>query len=115
MGAGGGAAVAIIVAAKQKRRQEVIDAFRVSEATSPDRARRIDEIGVAHVTEAEELLQDGVIVAGRRDGTFYLSEPGYIAHRDRRSRASVKVVVIITIASMLIVFGIAAAIRAAGQ
>src|SRR5687768_3169901 len=112
MGAGGGAVVAIMVAAKQKRRQEVVDAFRVSDATSADRARRIDEIGVAHTTEAEELLRDGVLVAGRRDGTFYLSEPGYIASRDRRGRDSVKVMVTIVVVSILMLVGIAALIKA---
>ena len=88
MGAGGGATVAIIAAAKMRRRQEVIDCFRVAGATSPDQARRVEEIGVPHPGEAEELLAAGVIVAGRREGTFYLDEAAYIRHRDgRRSPA----------------------------
>ena len=102
---GGGAVVAIAAAAKQKRQREVLDAFRLGDATSPDRARRLDDIGVIHLVEAEELLAAGVLVPGRRDGTYYLSEAGYIAHRDRKR--STKKAVLMAIAILLIIFGIA--------
>jgi len=71
-----------MAAAREEREQEVIDAFRLSDATSFDRARRPEDIGVAHVDEADQLVAGGVLVAGRREGTFYLSEAGYIARRD---------------------------------
>lgn len=102
---GGGAVVAIAAAAKQKRQREVLDAFRLGDATAPDRARRLEEIGVVHLGEAEALLAAGVLAHGRRDGTYYLSEAGYIAHRDQRMSA--KKGVVIAIAVLLIVLGIA--------
>lgn len=114
MGAGGGAAVAVIAAAKMRRRQEVIDSFRLAGATSPDQARRVEEIGVPHPGEAEELLTAGVLVAGRREGTFYLDEAAYIRHRDRRIRSS-RIAALVAILAMAIVLGLAALIRASRQ
>lgn len=114
MGAGGGATVAIIAAAKMRRRQEVIDSFRLAGATSPDQARRVEDIGVPHPGEAEELLAAGVIVAGGREGTFYLDEAAYIRHRDGRRRSG-KIAVLVAVLAMAIVLGLAALIRASRQ
>jgi hypothetical protein len=94
---GGAAATAVIIAAKQRRIQDVVDAFRVGDATSPDRARRLEELGVTHLREAEELASDGVLQPGRRAGTFYLSEAAYIEKRQTRKQTAVVVIVILVI------------------
>jgi hypothetical protein len=108
-----GAIVAIAAAAKRRRRQEVVDAFRLGDATSPDRARRIDEIGVPHFGEAEELLTSGVLVPGLREGTFYLSEQAYIARRDRRT--SLRKGVLVAMLAIIITVGIALLMRISQQ
>ena len=105
MGAGAGAAVAAIAAAKQRRLQEVVDAFRVGDATSPDRARPLESLGVAHLEDADELMVDGVLLPGPQPGTYFLSEAGYIVRRDRRM--TLKSGVVIALAIMML-FGILA-------
>ena len=95
MGAGGGAVAAAIMAAKAKRVQNIVDAFRVADATAPDRARSLAELGVVHDREADELTGDGALVAGKRANTWYLHEAGYIARRESQSRAAVRAVVIV--------------------
>lgn len=104
--AGGGAAAAAIIAAKAARTQAVIDAFRLGDATSPERARRIEELGVAHNAEADELISSQVLLPGRREGTYYLSEAGYIAHRESRKNASAItiVAVVVIVAALAIIF-----------
>ena len=95
---GGGAVVAIAVAAREKRVQEIIDAFRLGDATTLDRAKRIEELGIGHYDEANDLVAKRVLVPGRRDGTYYLDEAMYIAHRDnRKARAAVAIVAVVFI------------------
>ncbi|MEO5567228.1 MAG: hypothetical protein ABIR92_01965 [Gemmatimonadaceae bacterium] len=104
MGAGAGAAVAI-AAAKQRRLQEVVDAFRVGDATSPDRARPLESLGVAHLEDADELMVDGVLLPGPQSGTYFLSEAGYIVRRDRRMTLKNAIVIAL---SITLLFGILA-------
>ncbi|MES2178190.1 MAG: hypothetical protein V4550_10020 [Gemmatimonadota bacterium] len=106
MGAGG-AAVAAIVAAHAKRLQDVIDAFRVADATAPMRARSLQELGVTHESEVEELVSEGVVLSGPRGGTWYLDEATFIANRDATSRVSRHVLVGIAIAVLLIMGALA--------
>jgi hypothetical protein len=108
---GGGAAAAAIIAAKQQRVQSVIDAFRLGEATAPDRARRIEDLGVAYYDEANDLISEHVLLPGPREGTYYLSEAGYIARREGRNSR----VVIAIIAVVAVLIGIALLSRVAAQ
>src|SRR4051812_48429953 len=90
---GGGAVVAAAVAARERRIQEVVDAFRIAGATAPDRARSMMELAVPSFDEAELLLQEGIIVPGPREGTFYLSEMAFISRRrTRKSRVKILIV-----------------------
>ena len=96
--AGGGAAVAAIAAARQRRIQEAVDAFRLGDATSPERARTLGELGLAETNEIQDLFVEGVLVPGQRQGTFYLSEAAYIERRnDRRGLKAVLLVVVIVL------------------
>ena len=100
---GGGAMVAIMAAAREKRMQEVVDGFRLADATTVDRAKRMEEVGLAHYEEANELVTRGVLVPGRREGAFYVNEVAYIAQRDRRkARGALAIVAVV-----LVLIGIA--------
>lgn len=104
---GEGAVIAAAAAAKQRRLQGIVDAFRLGDATSPDRARPFESLGIARLDEAEELLSQGVLLPGPREGTYYLSEAGYIVKRDRRSTKSNVVIaaaVMLLLGLMLVVF-----------
>lgn len=91
--AGGGAAAAAVIAARQRRIQQTVDAFRLGDATAPDRARRLEDLGIVEDSETRDLIIEGVLVPGARDGTYYLSEAGYIYRRnDRRGLRAVMIV-----------------------
>jgi hypothetical protein len=107
MGAGGGAVVAIMVAAREKRIQEVVDAFRLGDATTPDRARRLEELGIGHYDEANHLAAKGVLAPGRREGTYYLDEAMYIALREGRKGR----VALVIVAVVLVLFGLLVLMR----
>lgn len=96
MGAGGAAGA--IIAARMRRIQETVDAFRLGDATSADRARRLEDLGLMLDRETKDLMADRVILPGTAEGTFYLSEAGYIYRRDdSRVRKSVIVVAVIVL------------------
>jgi hypothetical protein len=91
-----GTAAAAVIAAKQRQIQEIIDAFRLADATAADRAKSLDTIGLTHSGQLKDLLVEGVLMSGPREGTYYLSEPGYIYRReDRRGLKAVVIVMII--------------------
>jgi hypothetical protein len=98
----GGAAAAAVIAAKRRRIQETVDAFRLGDATAPDRARRLEDLGVMHDGETQDLIVEGVIVPGSREGTYYLSEAGYIYRRD--DRKVIKIVVVLSL--ILLILGV---------
>ena len=106
--AGGGAAAAAIIAAKERRIRETVDAFRLGDATAPDRARRFEDLGVIADKETHDLIVEGVLVPGPREGTYYLSEAGYIYRRDdRKGMRAVAIVSIILLVIGVLVFGFA--------
>ncbi len=99
MNAGAMVAIHAAVAAAQAKTR-ALDAFRVHDATAPDRARTLAEIGLAEQGNAvAELIEAGVIRGvdsrGRltvfgdsvdRVAAYYLDEVAYIAHRDGKGR-----------------------------
>jgi hypothetical protein len=100
----GGAYVAIAASVRARLTQKVIDAFRLADATAPDRARSFEELGVdPRQSIVDDLVRRSVLAHGRRQGTFYVDERGYIAHRDehrRRSRLAILLVLAIALAVM---------------
>src|SRR5829696_2500167 len=99
---GGGAVVAIAASARRRRMMEIVDAFRLADATAPDRAQPVERLGLVPSREFDALAADGVLVAGRQPGSWYLSESGYVARRDaRRARP----VLLIGIALLLLALG----------
>ena len=97
--AGGGAVVAI-VAARQRRIQEIIDAFRLADATAADRAKGLETIGLMHSSELQNLIVEGVLMQGAHEGTYYLSEASVIYRRD--DRRGIKAVAIVMIVILVI-------------
>jgi hypothetical protein len=96
----GGAAAAAVIAAKQRRIQETVDAFRLGDATAPERARRLEDLGVMHDGETQDLIVEGVIVPGSREGTYYLSEAGFIYRRE--DRKGLKIVVVLSLIVLIL-------------
>ena len=91
-----GAAAGAIIAARQRRIQEIIDAFRLGDATAVERAKSLETLGLSHNGELQSLIVEGVLMPGARDGTYYLSEIGYIYKRDdRRALKAVAIVIIV--------------------
>ena len=82
--------------------QHITDAFRLADATSPDRATTFDALSVdADQSETRRLISDGVLAPARQEGFWYLNEVAFIAHRDARHvrlRVAVLVVVLVALA-----------------
>jgi hypothetical protein len=97
-----GAAAGAIIAARQRRIQEIVDVFRLGDATAPDRAKRLETLGLSHNSEVQSLIVEGILMPGAHEGTYYLSEIGYIYKRDdRRGFKAIAIVMLI-----LLVIGI---------
>ena len=89
-----GAVVAAVAAARQRKIQEIVDAFRVTDATAASRACTLASLGLSESSEAHSLIVEGVLMPGADAGTYYLSEVGYLSQRNRR-RIGLKAAVIL--------------------
>ena len=92
MGAGGGATVAAIAAVRKRRRREILDAFRLADATAPERARTIESLGLAGNRELDHFIEERLIVPGSRAGSMYLDESAWVAHRDASSSRQMRII-----------------------
>jgi hypothetical protein len=103
----GGAVVAAAAAARARRLQSILDSFRLAGATSPERARTLDQLGVGRDGQLEDLIEASVIVAAPSGGGWYLSESAYVARRDsatgRLRRRLVFVAILAVLAAVLAV------------
>ncbi|MDB4883173.1 MAG: hypothetical protein JWL95_1939 [Gemmatimonadetes bacterium] len=86
----------------------VVDALRMAGATTPDRAMTLEALGIrAEQSETRELIRDGVLLPGQSANSWYLSEKGYIAHRDARARrARTALLIVLFIVLALVVLGV---------
>ena len=112
---------ATAAAAAEKAKTRVLDCFRTHDTTAPDRARTLRDLGLADDDSAiGELIAAGVIRGvdsrGRltvlgdsidRVAGYYLDEPAYISHRDRKTKADTRMSVLAIVAVMLIAAGVA--------
>ncbi len=113
---------ATTAAAAQKAKTRVLDCFRSHDATAPDRARALPELGLAEDDKAvSELLSAGVVRGvdsrGRptvigdsidRVSGYYLDEVAFITLRDAKNRPSSRgTVVAVFIVTALVVLGAA--------
>ena len=115
---------ATTAAAAAKAKTHVLDCFRSNDATAPDRARALREIGLADDDRAVgELIAAGVVRGADSRGRltvlgdsidrvvgYYLDEPAYITHRDqkattdtRKSALAIVVVMLLAAAVSLVI------------
>lgn len=106
--AGGGAVVAIAAAARARRIQEIVDAFRLAGANTPERATTCEAVGVdTSQPELRELIRDGVLNQVAGTGRMYLDESAYIVRRDwRRDRAKLLLLTLVLIAAGMVGLGL---------
>ena len=105
---GGGAIIAAAAAARQRRIQEIVDAFRIADATTPERAKSCAAVGVdSGQSELVDLVREGVLAKGIGVDTLYVDERAYIARRAaRRERRKLALLSILLMAAVLMGFGI---------
>ena len=98
--AGAGVAIAHAQAVAAERR--LMDAFRLADATAPDRARSPEEMNVVPDAAFGRLLAAGVL-RERPRGTFYLDEAAVIARRDATpKRGPLNAVLLVTILALTV-------------
>ena len=103
MAASGGSIVAVMAAAQARRIRETMDAFRLADATAPERAKSLAEIGATHEGEIDALARDGILVQEPGNGGWWLSERAFITHRDQQPKRAVKAVLAVVIVLLFIV------------
>lgn len=112
---------ATTAAAAAKARTHTLDAFRMRDATAPERARRLAELGLADDRAIRELISAGVVRGvdshGRltvlgdsvdRVAGYYLDEAEYIAHRDRAGSGAARWNVVALALGMTVALAVAA-------
>lgn len=109
-------------AAAVRARADVLDSFRVSGATAPERARSLAELGLLDKTSTVEMFQHEGIVRGvdgrgrvttdgdvRRAERFFLDEAAVVANRTRGAKSvGWRVGAAILVALLLLLVGIIA-------
>ena len=102
-----GGAVVAAAAAQRQRMQRVLDAFRIRNATTPEAARSLADLGVTPGREVDELTRAGVLRSGRERESWYLDEAAYINYRDARGsggRRAVLVGILLVLSLALLAF-----------
>jgi hypothetical protein len=102
-----GATVAVIAAASAQRAEaDLLERFRVSDATAPDRAQTLNKMGLDESRVLDRFQAAGVIcqVPGS-GGRYYLDEVAVAAYRRRRRNPRLAMLVV-AIGLAAIVFGI---------
>lgn len=102
-----GATVAVIAAANAQRAQaDLLERFRVSDATAPDRAQTLNKLGLEDSRILSAFQGAGVICqAPGSGGRYYLDEVAFAAYR-KRQRNPRMVIAAVAIGLALIAFGI---------
>ncbi len=91
--------VAAAIVAKEKR---IVTAFRNAGATSPDRAARLDDLGIHRGIALRRLQRDAVLRLAAAD-RWYLDEPSWQAVRGIRRRLALVMLVLMAIALLAVV------------
>ncbi|MEO7712254.1 MAG: hypothetical protein ABIV10_04990 [Gemmatimonadaceae bacterium] len=95
---GTGAVIVAAAAAKRRRTNAILDAFRLAGATAPERATSTADLGLSGSRDLDDLMTRGVIVAGSRGGTWYLSEAAFVEYRDARPARAMRVLSLVLLA-----------------
>jgi hypothetical protein len=91
-----GATVAVIAAANARRAEaDLLERFRVSDATAPDRAQTLNKMGLEGSRVLVRLQAAGVICqAPASGGRYYLDEVAVAAYRRRRRSPQLAMLVV---------------------
>lgn len=74
---------AMIAAGAARERSDVLQRFRLADATAPDRAQSLDSLGLRPEGMVAQLMASGVILQGPRANRVYLSEAALAAWQSR--------------------------------
>lgn len=97
-------AAGAVAAAAARAREDLLERFRVAQATAPERAKRIDELGIIQDRFFKHFLESGVVIDVGSD-RYYLDETAVAALR-RTSRGRAKLIAVI---AALLALAVAAA------
>jgi hypothetical protein len=95
---------AVIAAAIRRREQEVIEDFRVADATAPEKAQSYTAIGLGE-SLALRRLRNRAVIREATPGLYYLDEEVWSAVRRTRRRVASVVILIIAILLLGILAG----------
>lgn len=85
---------AIIAAAAAKEFNDFVLAFRLADATGPERARPLTEIGITSSRLLSRLESAGVVKPGADPASFYLDERALNVYRSQtKSRAAMLIAI----------------------
>jgi|SRR5438105_9600338 len=96
------ATAAAVILMKERR---VVEAFTAADATSPDRARPIEALGVDPSGIAMRRLQEHAVIREGAPGRFYLDVPSWQALRRMRRRIVFLLLIVLIVAIALGVLG----------
>jgi hypothetical protein len=105
-----GGAVIAAAAARRRRRQEIVDIFRLADATAPERSRSLAELGLQDNRDVHAFIREGVLAAGARSGELYLSEAAYLAHRGAYPASARRVLILVLVALAILLVGLVVAV-----
>lgn len=84
-------AAAAVVIAKEK---DLVAHFRRAGALSPATAKSVADLGV-DTRLAWSILEGRAIIREAGEGLYYLDEPAWVAHQERRRRIAIVMLVIV--------------------
>jgi hypothetical protein len=103
-----GATVAVIAAANVARAErDLLERFRVSDATAPDRAQTLNTMGLEGSRVLDRFQAAGVICqAPASGGRYYLDEVAYAAYRRRAQKNPALIMLAVGIGLAAIAIGV---------
>jgi len=103
-----GATVAVIAAANARRAEaDLLERFRVSDATAPGRAQTLNKLGLEGSRYLDRFQSAGVI-CDAPGGQYYLDEVAFAAYRRRRNpRALIALAAALCLGLAALILGVA--------
>jgi hypothetical protein len=74
-------AAAAAAAAREREQEQVLECFRLADATAAGRAQTLERLGLVGDVTVERLFKAGVVLPGSEPHTVYLSEAALVAYR----------------------------------
>jgi hypothetical protein len=104
-----GAIIGAAAAAAAAREQaNVLQRFRLADATAPDRAQSLDSLGLRPEGLVARLMAAGVILPGSRANRVYLSEAALLAYEQQTVKRSRLIAAVLACIALAVGTGVAA-------